>query len=291
MADIAGVNGTREHFRVVGQPNIPGKLSYALAAGIAKFGVDYVLPDMLHAKFLRSPYANARIVRIDTARAKACPGVIDVITWEDEEIKNLKSFGESFGPARPWLDNLADREGQEVGAIAVAESEQACEEALRNLDIEWDVKPFVVDILEGRKEEAPVIRPEVTEPVGFGGYSGVEYLPKKGNVNTTVMSSGNLEEGFAEAAHILEFDLYIPAFASHMPNPAGSVAWWADDFYGGEGKTLHIEGAVRERHAIAAMYDMPIDKTKQEGLFMGGRYCDWGLRKSQEITPLLARRL
>ena len=89
---------------------------------------------------------------------------------------------------------------------------------------------------------------------------------------------------------MLEYDLYLPAFAAHLPNPSGSVAWWSDDYYYGEGKTLHIEGAVRERYAIAAMYGMPLEKTVQEGLFMGGKYCDWGLRKSQEITPLLAKR-
>ena len=60
MADLAGVNGQRENFRVVGKHNLPGKLSYALATGVAKFGIDYVLPNMLHAKFLRSPYPNAR---------------------------------------------------------------------------------------------------------------------------------------------------------------------------------------------------------------------------------------
>jgi xanthine dehydrogenase molybdenum-binding subunit len=38
------------------------------------------------------------------------------------------------------------------------------------------------------------------------------------------------------------------------------------------------------------MYGVPLEKTVQQGLFMGGRYCDWGLRRSQEITPLLAKR-
>ena len=38
------------------------------------------------------------------------------------------------------------------------------------------------------------------------------------------------------------------------------------------------------------MYGLPSEKVKQEGLFQGGKYCDWGLRKTQEITPLLAKR-
>jgi hypothetical protein len=48
MADLAGANGTRKDFKVVGKPNLPGVLSWSQAAGVAKFGIDYVAPDMLH---------------------------------------------------------------------------------------------------------------------------------------------------------------------------------------------------------------------------------------------------
>jgi xanthine dehydrogenase molybdenum-binding subunit len=293
MADLEGVNGLRENFRVVGQPNLPGKLSYAIATGIAKFGVDYVMPGMLHAKFLRSPYANAIVKSVDTTKARAVPGVADILTWEDDDIKNIKSFGESFGPQRPWLDNIADREGAEVAVIVVAENEDICEEALRQLDVEWEVLPHIVDLLEGRKPEAPVIRPQVRETPTFGmpNPNAPKNPPKMGNVAYSNVVMGDIEQGFKEADHIIEYDMYMPPFASHMPNPSGSVAWWFDDPYHGEtGPSLHIEGAVRERRAIGAMYGLPSEKTVQEGLFMGGKYCDWGLRKSQEITPLLAKR-
>jgi xanthine dehydrogenase molybdenum-binding subunit len=273
----------------VGKPNLPGKLSYALVTGIGKFGRDYVVPDMLHAKFLRSPYANARVLSVDTAKARAIPGVVDIITWEDEDIRNLKSFGESFLSGRAWLDNLADKEGAEVAVIVVAESEDICEEALRKLDVRWEILPFIVDLNEGRKPDAPVIRPQVQEAPSFG-LTNAENPPKKGNVSYSNVVSGDVDAGFQEADDIIEYFLYMPSFASHIPNPSGSVAWWFDDPYHGEGKSLHIEGAVRERRAISSMYGLPLEKTVQEGLFMGGKYCDWGLRKSQEITPLLAKR-
>src|SRR5512136_2618514 len=93
MADLAGVNGTRKDFRVVGKPNLPGVLSWSQATGVAKFGIDYVVPGMLEAKFLRSPYANARIKSVDTAKAKAIPGVVDIVTWEDDDMKNLGGGG------------------------------------------------------------------------------------------------------------------------------------------------------------------------------------------------------
>ncbi|MDR0839686.1 MAG: molybdopterin-dependent oxidoreductase [Oscillospiraceae bacterium] len=293
MADLAGVNGQRENFRVVGKPNLPGKLSYALATGIAKFGIDYVVPGMLEAKFLRSPYANAKVLSVDTSKAWKIPGVVDILTWEDEDIKKLNSFGESFGPQRAWLDDLADQEGAEVAVIVVAENEDICEEALRALDVEWEILPHITDALDGAREDAPVIRPQVREAPTFGAPSpdGPKNPPKRGNVAYANMVSGDIEAGFAEADHIAEYDMYMPAFASHMPNPSGSVAWWFDDPYtSGDGQSLRIEGAVREKRAIANMYGLPVEKTVQEGLFMGGKYCDWGLRKSQEITPLLAKR-
>ena len=97
MADLAGVNGQRKDFRVVGKPNLPGRLSYSIATGVAKYGADYVFSDMLHAKFLRSPYANARIKSMDTSKAKKIPGVVDILTWEDDDIKDLASGGGFMG--------------------------------------------------------------------------------------------------------------------------------------------------------------------------------------------------
>ena len=292
MPDTEGANGLRESFRVIGTRNVPGRLSHVLATGVAKFGVDYVLPDMLHAKFLRSPYANAKVVSVDASKARSIPGVVDIVTWEDDDIKHMRTSGESFGAAKPILDNIADREGAEVALIVVAENDDICEEALRALEIEWEVYPHVVDLIDGRRDDAPVIRPDENSPPRFGRRAVDEDTPpKKGNVYYAYMTSGDVETGLGEADQIAEFSLYTPAFAAHLPNPSGSVAWWTKDPYQGEGDNLHIEGAVREKYAISATYGVPDEKTIQEGLFMGGKYCDWGLRKSQEITPLLAKRV
>jgi CO/xanthine dehydrogenase Mo-binding subunit len=105
---------------------------------------------------------------------------------------------------------------------------------------------------------------------------------------TTVQ--GDIEQGFKEADHIIDYRLKLPAFLSGMPNPPASVAWWENDPYHGQGPDLHIEGAVQRRENVGMMYGVSSEKTVQTGLFQGGRYCDWGLRKSQEITPLLAKR-
>ncbi|MDR0446136.1 MAG: molybdopterin-dependent oxidoreductase [Oscillospiraceae bacterium] len=288
MADLVGANGQRENFRVVGKHNLPGKLSYSLATGLAKFGIDYAVPNMLHAKFLRSPYANALVKKVDTTRALAIPGVVDIVTWEDEDM--YKIGGGGFGPPQAYLDNWADMAGAEVAVIVVAEDEDICEEALRQLDIEWEVYPHVIDIKRGREESAPVVRLKQDPPSMF---SAAPSEPKRGNVSFATTVQGDVDAALASAENVLEYELKLPAFLSGMPNPPASVAWWdegADNPYLGEGPNLHIEGAVQRRTSVGSMYGVSNEKTIQRGLFQGGRYCDWGLRKSQEITPLLARR-
>jgi CO/xanthine dehydrogenase Mo-binding subunit len=283
MADLAGVNGTREKFEVVGKPNIPGKLSYSLATGKAKFGIDYVFDNMLHAKFLRSPYANAMVKSVNVAAAKKVPDVVDIITWEDKELMNfgLRGGGMGFGgPQGPYVDQVADMEDDEVAVIVIAETEEACDKALRALKPQWDVRPHVVDILEGRKPETPVIR---DNPGG------------KGNVTIKTNNRGDVEAGFREADKIIEYDFNMPAFSGHIPNPSGSVAYWFDDpVLSTAQQSLRIEGAVwtasQGKDAVGSMYGLPPEMVKEEGFFQGGKYCDWGMRKTQQITPMLAKR-
>ncbi|MBR4657007.1 MAG: xanthine dehydrogenase family protein molybdopterin-binding subunit [Oscillospiraceae bacterium] len=288
MADIVGRNGQREEFRVVGKPNKPGILSYALASGVAKFGADYTAPDMLHAKFLRSPYAHARVNSINTEKAWKVPGVVDIVLWDDPDLMGLG--GMPFGPQKSYLGNVAHQENQEVGAIVVAETEDACEAGLRALEVDWEVLPFIVNLREGgTNPDLPVVR----TPEDEGGpdmFSPKAAKPKEGNWSWADKIEGDMAAGEAAADYIIEYDTNLPIFASHIPNAVGSIAWWFDDPYHGPGKSLHIEGAVQRRDNIAQMYHVPKEKCVQEGLFQGGKYCDWGMRMSQEITPLLAKR-
>ena len=302
MADLAGVNGQRKEFKIVGKPNVPGVVSWSLASGVAKFGADYVVPDMLHARFLRSPHANARIKSIDVTKAKAIPGVVDVITWDDPDLQGTGG-----------INDYADYESQEVGAVVIAENEDLCQEALRALVIDWEVFSHVTDVREGRKPEAPEVRAFYTPPApkgkggggmmgGFGGGApkpapdgmGGEALnpPKKGNVSYsfTTNNSGDVQAGFREADQIIEYDINTAAFSGHIPSPLGTVAWWFEDPLYGEGKNLQIEGVPWGHSSVAGSAGLPSNKVFQSCMFTGGRYCDWGIRKTQQITPALARR-
>jgi CO/xanthine dehydrogenase Mo-binding subunit len=282
MADLAGVNGQRKEFKVVGKPNLPGKLSYSIATGMAKFGADYVFPEMLHAKFLRSPYANAEVKSVDVASAKSIPGVVDILTWEDDDLMSFGSRGgrRGGGSSGSYVDTVADMEDDEVAVIVVAESEELCDEALKALNPQWEIRPHIIDIMEGRKPDAPVIRAN---------------REGQGNVTLADNNRGDIEAGFREADHIIEYEFNMPAFSGHVPNPYASVAYWYDDpRYNPEEQSLRIEGAVwtarQGKDSVGGMYGLPSEKVTQEGLFQGGKYCDWGFRKVQQITPLLSKR-
>ena len=303
MPDITGANGLRENFRVVGKPNLPGLTSYAMAAGIAKFGSDFVVPDMLYAKILRSPYAHAKVISVDASAALAIPGVVDVVIWDDPIFNDIKLS--PFAGKRPnYLPNEAHQEGAEVGAVVIAESEALCEEALSALKVQWEELPFIVDLEKGLDPDFPVIRsPEWDDTSSYNRpptvtLAGYDFMamkypddpPKTGNVRWSHKIDGDPDAGWSQAEFTLEYDVNIHDVVSLLPNPEASVAWWSDNMYK-PGKTLHIEGAVQRREAIAGMYSMPNDNVIQEGLFQGGKYCDWGLRMSQEITPLLSKRV
>jgi CO/xanthine dehydrogenase Mo-binding subunit len=279
MADIEGSNGQRTEFKAVGRANLPGRLSYTIATGRAKYGIDAVVPGMLHAKFLRSPYGRARIKGMDISKAKALEGVVDIVTWDDPEILSINPgltnppVHTMAGIHAPLIPNEAETEDEEIGAVVVAVTPEICDEALKLIDVEWDVRPSIVDAPDGLKPGAPIIKHD-----------------PKGLVSN--FTAGDIEAGFKESDHIIEFDWFHSRTASHIPNPNGSVAWWAQDTWGSEGPTLYIEGISPTWGAfqLLPLYNLTFDKLRRGTLFQGGKYCDWIIRRSQLITPLLAKR-
>jgi CO/xanthine dehydrogenase Mo-binding subunit len=268
MADIIGSNGQRKEFKAVGRANIPGRLSYSIATGMAKFGGDAVVPNMLHAKYLRSPYGRVQIKSMDTSKAKALPGVVEIVTWDDPEAQEISNRG----AREPLIPRDAETENQEIGAIVVAETPEICDEALRLIEVEWDVLPTITDALDGIKPGAPTIKFPTRPP--------------------SPSATGDVETGFREADHVVEFDWAQSRRASHPPNPNVSVAWWGQDPWGYGGDTLYIEGICPTwgSFELRPMYNVTYDKLFRKTLFQGGRYCDWFHRRSQMVTPFLAKR-
>ena len=250
MADLDGSSGQRTEFKAVGRANVPGRLSYTMATGRAKFGSDFVVPDMLYAKFLRNPHGRAKIKSMDISKAKALEGVVDIVTWDDPDIKNIK------GTREPLIPDESDTENEEIGAVVVAVTPEICEEALKLVTVEWEVFPTVVDPRDSLKSGAPFVR----------------FDPK--GVASKPFLAGDVEAGFKEADQIVEFDWAQSLMASHVPNPNGSVAWWEQQYLGTEGPTLFIEGVYPTwgSFELRPMYDVTYDKLYRGTTFQGGKY-------------------
>ncbi len=143
-----------EEFSVIGK-RVPKYDSFEKVTGRAQFLIDLKLPGMLHGKILRSRYAHAKILNIDTSRAEAIPGVVAVLTAKDTP--RIK-----FGFMK---DNLPLKEGKvlsyrdEVAAVAAIDEETAIK-ALDAIEVEYERLPAVFDPLEAMKENAPKLHEE-----------------------------------------------------------------------------------------------------------------------------------
>lgn len=119
---------------------------------------DITLPGMLHGALLRSPYAHAKIVSIDTSRAEAHPKVHAVITGAV-----LDTLGLAWMPTMSYdtqavlATDKVRFHGQEV-AFVIADDRYSARDALELIDVEYDVLPAVVDAKKALDADAPVIR-------------------------------------------------------------------------------------------------------------------------------------
>jgi CO/xanthine dehydrogenase Mo-binding subunit len=265
----------RTDFKIVGKRDIPGALSYVLATGQAKFPRDLVLPGMLFAKVYRSPYARAKIKSLDVSQIKSLPGVVAVITWEDEELKALPF---AYGPTKcPVLGNQADREGDEVGFVVAAESEEICEQALKLAKIDWEILPHVLDPQEAIKTGAPALHPDV----------------KADNVDLVDnWEDGDVASAFRKSAHILEFDYTTPLTSVYHSMPVTTVAKWEQVDYGTQGPTLFLPPMYRDRALVAARtaFNLPWDKVLPIAQYCGAPFCDSDPRRVTRLIPFVARR-
>jgi hypothetical protein len=110
--------------------------------------------------------------------------------------------------------------------------------------------------------------------------------PKQGNISFVSKIEGDIEAGYKQADYIIEYDTNLPTFASHIPNPPASIAWWYDDPYHSPGKSLRIEGAVQRRENIAR--STRSCRKNHAGRLIPGGNTSTGVCYSQEIPPMLA---
>ena len=116
---------------------------------------------MLHMRFLTSPYPHAKILSMNTTRAEELPGVRAVLRYDDPELPETADLGGHVPQAEIVLPGIVHFQGQECGAAVAADTEDLAEQALRLIDVEWEVRPFVLEAEEALKPDAPLAHPEI----------------------------------------------------------------------------------------------------------------------------------
>ncbi len=146
--------------RWVGQP-VKRREDLRLLTGRGNFIDGLTLPNVHHAAILRSPHAHARIVRLDTSRARAHPDVVDVLTGEDVE-RMSDPFANIAAPIRYYSAavGVARFVGEPV-AVVVARDRYAAEDALDLIAVEYEPLPAVVDQETAGEPHAPLLHPEI----------------------------------------------------------------------------------------------------------------------------------
>ena len=157
----------RERFLVIGKDH-PRVEAEDKVRGEYQYVGDMSLPNMLHAKILRSPYAHALVKRINTEKAERLPGVKMVITCKDKDIADrllLRITGIHRTKKTRLQDSHALEEevryvGDRVAAVA-ATSVEIAEEALGLIEVEYEELPAVLDPIEAMKPGAPLVHKKV----------------------------------------------------------------------------------------------------------------------------------
>gem|GEM_PF-56227 len=290
----------REPRRFVGryQPRIDGPEK---ASGRAEYLDDIALgarfPGMLHARVLRSPFPHARIIRMDTSRAEALPGVHCVLTYDDPEVRALKPTTNAWtsmntaGYEQMYWPSLRDRRvlsdhvtwiGDEAGAVVAAETEAIAEEALRLIEVEWEALPFALGREDALADEAPLIHPEINAENNL--------FPNAEDTQEDVFHEvGDVEAGFAKADVILDLSSRHHRADHSALDTRGCLVTWPGDRLT---CWTNVYQADQTRMHIAEMLDLPLNKVRVLCPYIGGSFgrSNVGDQTFYIFTALLAKR-
>jgi CO/xanthine dehydrogenase Mo-binding subunit len=246
-------------YRVIGK-SLPRPDAWEKVRGRPIYAGDLAVAGMLHGLIVRSPYASARIVRIDTQAAGALSGVVAVLTHADVPRNELRMelpgrMAEATAGAvlatQPVL--AVDRvrfQGEPVVAIA-AESPEIADRAADLIEIEYEEIPGVFDPVEALRPGAPEVHD--------GGNILRRWHLRKGDVG----------EGFRRADVIVEHTYRTP-FIDHVYLETETGIGWID----AEGVlTLRVSTQVLEHFRdVADILKLPHSRVRLEGAYLGGGF-------------------
>ncbi len=254
--------------------------------GEARYGSDINLPGQLHGKVLRSPHAHARIVSIDTSRAEALDGVRAVITSADlpDPGDKLTTGGEAPGlPVKFKSANMLARgkvhyHGHAIASVAATNPHIAAE-AIKLIDVEYEVLDPVLEVWDAMKPDAPIIIEDLYTAKADGS-TGDE----PSNVAAEMLYEvGDVDAGFAEADLVVDREYTFGVVHQGYIETHNATANWLKDGH------LHVwcssQGAFTIRQELADLLNHPITKIHVTPMEIGGGF---GGKTTAYLEPLAA---
>lgn len=246
---------TTEPLHTIGR-SYPRPDAVAKVTGAARFADDYRFPGMLHGATLRAAHPHARILSIDTSKAKAMDGVRAVLTHRDVPDQNRHGLVIDDWPV--LCDDKVRYLGDAV-AIVAADTAGAAREALTRIDVAYEPLPTVATAEEARDPRAAVV------------HEGRE----DGNLLEHIkVRHGDIEEGFARADVIVENEYRTPAYDHMFMEPECSIAVppGYDDEH--EKLTIYVGSQIpyADRDQTAAALGLPEDHVRVIGTLIGGGF-------------------
>lgn len=249
---------------VVGKPEVKVD-AVKLVKGKPAFADDFDLPGMLHAAMLTSPHAHARIKRIDASKARALPGVHAVLTYQDVPRVIYASGGQSWPNPHPWDQVSLDSKVRHVGdrvAVVAAETPEIAREALKLIEVEYEVLPAVFDPLETMKPGAPIIH---DEPDAVGIADAEHNIAVK--IHAAV---GDVEKALAESDYVFERTYRVHQVQQASIEPHVVVTYWDED----ERLVIRTSTQVpfHVRRMIAPLIGLPVKRIRVIKPRIGGGF-------------------
>lgn len=188
--------------------------------GAGRYTADLSVAGQLHAAFRYADHPHARIVRIDTSRARAIPGVMAVITHTDvPEIR----YGGLAQDRYLFATDVVRFEGEIVAAVAARTREVACQAAAA-VDVEYEMLPPLPDHVANAEPGTSLVHEE------WASYSADENLGRDGNVlGRSTIVKGDVDAAMA-AAEVVVRSRYVADASQAAPiEPRAIIAEWSGD--------------------------------------------------------------
>src|SRR5690349_23291981 len=184
----------KAEFKIIGSsPARIGGVERVVGKGV--YGIDLMLKDQLHGAILRSQYAHAKILSVDTSEAKKITGVHAVVTAEDAP--NVR-YGRSYIDRHILARGKVRFMGDPVAAVA-AESLAIARQALKKIKVAYEPLPVVIDPEEATKSHAPVLHEDMPLPKSIPADAGMKNV-----CGHMVVRVGDAEKAMAEADVVVE---------------------------------------------------------------------------------------